>query len=86
MTKQARVIWCIIGRPKQSGLYELREQGKVRRENCVLTHMSDTSTNGVRRVGSSLNHYGDLEKSPIHFRPLLDSATFLQSYGAREAF
>lgn len=51
----------------------------------MLKHTSDTEANGVRRVGNSLNHYRDLERSPIHLRPLLDSATFLKNYIAREA-
>lgn len=47
----------------------------------MFTHTTDTNTNGVRRVWSSLEHYGDLEKNPIqHLRLLLDTTTFLKSY------
>ena len=51
----------------------------------MLTHSTDTNTNGVRRVENTLKHYGDLEKNPIrHCRLLFDSATFLKSYLAAE--
>lgn len=53
------------------------QEGKL----WVFTHTTDTNTNGVRSVWSSLEHYGDLEKNPIqHLRLLLDTTTFLKSY------
>lgn len=55
------------------------QEGKLS-AHIIYTAVCHANTSGVRRVGSSLKHYGDLEKNPVqHLRPLLDSAAFLKS-------